>query len=176
MNEKKKSALLKVARRLNEEGVFWGVGASFALYMHGLVGKFHDFDLMVRRADIHAARRVFDSLGTGRRTPPDDVYRTEIFLEYDIDGTEFDVMCNLAVRTDGREYVYRFEDCPLEHREIDHVDIPLMPLEDWYAIYRILPGREAKAQLLLRHLQENGCAHPERLQAFLADLPAPKKA
>ncbi|NLA54057.1 MAG: hypothetical protein GX858_06895 [Clostridiales bacterium] len=46
-------------------------------------------------------------------------------------------------------------------------------MEDWYVIYQLIPGREAKVKLIEDYLKSNKISHPNLLQTALeGNLPA----
>ena len=45
--EEKLRVLSHIARRLNDEGILWALGASTMLYLNGIAEKFDDLDVMV---------------------------------------------------------------------------------------------------------------------------------
>lgn len=145
----KLTVLAKIGRALNAEGITWAVGASLLLYFKGLVDNFHDIDIVMAEQDVLRARAVLDGMGTVERRMPDDSYRTRMFLEYNIDGVEMDVMAGFAILDkDGVEHYFplRREDIQ-EHTQVHGVDIPLQRLQAWQEYYGLM-GRDAKVTLI----------------------------
>ena len=145
--EEKLRALARAAEALNRSGVVWALGASAMLYLRGLAGTFHDIDLMVTEADADAARAILDRLGT--RQPPHSAgtYRTRVFLEYEVEGVEFDLIAGFVIVSGGQSH-----SCPLRPEDIDGEvsvlgqRIPLHSLACWQRCYALM-GRAEKAAL-----------------------------
>lgn len=145
----KLAVLKKAAAALNGADVTWCLGASGLLYFKGLVETFHDIDIMVTEEDADKAEAVFLALGARRLPPnPDEKYRTRRFLEYVLEGVEFDVIAGFVIVNGGTEY-----DCSLtrdrigETAELEGVTVPLHSLALWKKYYSLM-GREKRAALL----------------------------
>lgn len=162
------NTLVEIARALNQAGAHWGVGASVLLYYCGLVDTPHDIDIMTSEADTDMVASILG--GMGNETPGDpgrSLYTTSRFLEYVVDGTDVDVMAGLAIRHADGTYVLPFDDGAVTMtRTEDGVTIPLMSLEDWYVLYQLIPGREAKVKLIENRVLNTG----------IADLPLLERA
>jgi hypothetical protein len=166
--------LVEMARALNQAGAHWGVGASVLLYYCGLVDTPHDIDIMTDETDADMVATILDRMGN--ETPGDpgrSLYSTSRFLEYAVDGTDVDVMAGLAIRHTDGTYVLPFEDRSVTMTRTENgVTIPLMSLEDWYVLYQLIPGREAKVKLIEDHMLSTGIADLSVLKRALArDLP-----
>lgn len=146
----KLAALAKVGRALNAAKVTWAVGASLLLYFHGIADDFHDVDLMTTEADVARVREILLALGTLAPPHPAAQYKTRHFLEFTIDGVEFDVMAGFVITCDGADH-----DCPFTpahidgYREVDGVSIPLQRVSDWRGYYARM-GRAGKVALIDR--------------------------
>ncbi|MCX6084553.1 MAG: hypothetical protein NT102_06275 [Caldiserica bacterium] len=167
-------ALVEIGRALNQAGAHWGVGASVLLYYHCLVEKPHDIDIMIAEADADMVAAVLD--GIGSETPGDpgrSLYSTTRFLEYLVDGTEVDIMAGFAIKHIGGTYVLPFDDWLVATTRTESgVTIQFMSLEDWYVIYQLIPGREAKVKLIEERLQSCGLVDLSVLDRALArELP-----
>ncbi|HWQ22154.1 MAG TPA: hypothetical protein VN478_05460 [Clostridia bacterium] len=171
--------LLVIARALNQADVHWGVGASVLLYYHGLVDAPHDIDIMISEADADMVASILGTLG--REAPGDparSLYSTSRFLEYVVDGTDIDVMAGFAIRHDDGTYVFPFDERSVTMRKsVDGVTIPFSSLEDWYVLYQLMPGREAKVKLIEDHIRSDGIADEVLLRrALAAGLPSDVRA
>lgn len=144
--------LARVARALNGEGILWAVGASFLLYAKGIVDDFGDFDIMIADADAGRARQVFDTLGRQKPGKPNPKYATRMFLEYVVDGVEFDLMAGFTVIADGRAHAFSLDaDGVAEMLPIGGVPIPLQSVEAWRTFY-VLMDRPHKVALIDAYL------------------------
>ena len=158
MSEKEK-VLLNIASRLNESGLFWGVGASLLLVFHGIAHQYNDIDLMVAEKDIEKADEILSSLGNKKVRQPTETYATDYFYEYVIDGVEIDVMCNFKICREGITYLYDFDcDYELEFIRVRDVNMPLTRIEDWYLLYLLMPNREKRITQIEEYFKEKGIA------------------
>lgn len=168
MDEKLRAVLSKAGALLDAGNILWGVGASVLLWRYGLVEAPRDIDIMVGQADAERAARLLDGLGTrveGRGAGP---FVTEHFYEFDVDGVEVDVMGGFAVRYGGGVYRYRFDARSVPRRlAVAGHCLPFMSLEEWLALYLLMPGREQRAALIERHLRERGLEYPALLRRML---------
>ena len=88
----KLKVLTDIAKRLNENNIKWGVGASLLLYFKSITDTFNDIDLMVTAEDVDRLRTVLSEIGKMRPSNPNKMYRTRHFYEFVIDGVDVDVM------------------------------------------------------------------------------------
>lgn len=155
MSDRLRGVLKRVAKLLNSEGIIWGVGASVMLNHYGIVEDPRDIDIMVGMEDIHRLDSVLSELGERGVGVPDEVYKTKYFYEYMIDGIEVDVMAGLCIHRGGTDHSFPFNrDSIGEWMEVDGVEVPLAKLEEWYEIYKVLPGRERKAEAIGKYLMK----------------------
>jgi hypothetical protein len=156
--EGKLAALAKAARALNAANIVWAVGASALLYLEGAADTFNDLDVLIAGGAFDAARQAMLSLGAvEKRAPVSEVFATDGFAEFQLDGVDFDILCGFAVRRGGNVYRYAFD---AEHvtstADVKGVPVPLSPLADWFVLYLLMPGREKKARRVAAFLK----AHP----------------
>ncbi|GLI54962.1 hypothetical protein PM10SUCC1_04770 [Propionigenium maris DSM 9537] len=160
MGDRLRDVLKRVAKLLNNGGITWAVGASVMLNHYGLVEETGDIDIMVSMEDIQRLDSILSKLGERVVGVPDETYKTKYFYEYMIDGVEVDVMAGLCVHREGRDHSFPFNrDSIGEWMEVDGVEVPLAKLEEWYEIYKVLPGRERKAEAIGKYLDSH---HPRR--------------
>ncbi|WP_159881941.1 nucleotidyltransferase family protein [Paenibacillus puerhi] len=172
-------ALRLIAAHLNEAKLEWALGGSALLAWHGLTESVNDLDLLVSVRDAAQAHEVLKALGTSSVMAPKEPYCTAYYTRYSIAGTGVDMMGLFSIRHD--EGVYRLDWRADEQGEAvripvgqagEAVEVPLSSLEDWYVLYRLLPGRSDKAELIERYWQKSGGPKPERLRPALArELP-----
>jgi len=171
--------LVRIAHALNQAGVHWGIGASVLLYYYGLVDAPHDIDIVISEADADVVASILG--GLGREAPGDparSLYSTSRFLEYIVDGTDVDVMAGFAIRHQSGTYVFPFDDRSVTMRKsVEGVTIPFSSLEDWYVLYQLMPGREAKVKLIEDYIRNHGIAAEVLLErALAAELPTHVRA
>lgn len=56
------NTLSYIGKKLNDEGIVWGVGASILLNHYGLVDKPNDIDILVDLNDIEKADKILKSI------------------------------------------------------------------------------------------------------------------
>lgn len=156
--EEKLVLLTRVARALNAAHVVWAVGASALLYLEGVAEDFEDFDLLIAPESLSAAENAFHVLGAVRHAPapPVAAYATGSFVEYELRGVEFDLLCDFAIRRKDAVYRYPFGLERIAGSTVLHGErVPLCPLADWMVLYLLMPGRSKKAALISRYLKTN---------------------
>lgn len=162
--------LVYIAEKLNQADIVWGVGASMLLNMRGIADKPNDIDILVDIKDIDKADEILSGIGEKKTRVKTDTYSTKYFYEYVINGFDIDVMSGLQINHIDGVFEFTFDYGAIsEIRNINGVKIPLTSLEDWYVIYQLIPGREAKAAMIEDYLIENGVAEPEFLLEALED-------
>lgn len=168
------TSLSFIGKKLNAASLVWGVGGSVLLHRHGLEDKPNDIDMFVAMEDVQAADHVLAEIGQGKQGKGTDVFATKHFYEYLIKGVHVDVMAEFALRHGQGLYEYCFNRRSITGTDIiGEVEIPFTALEDWYVIYQLIPGREAKVKLIEDYLKSNKISHPNLLQTALeGNLPA----
>lgn len=146
--EHKLHVLSHISGLLNKANVTWAVGASLLLYLKGKTDLFHDIDLMILESDIETTKQILSKEGILLPAHPDRQYHTRHFLEYVIDGVDFDVMAGFVIVNDGQEY-----DCSLKESDITESisihgqQIPLQSLDCWKYYYSLM-GRNEKVKMI----------------------------
>lgn len=157
MDKKMREVLKKIAEALNDEGVSYGIGASVMLYHHGIGRSPRDIDIQVELSDIKKLDEILSAFGEKRERLPNAVYRTRYFYEYDIDGVEVDVMGGLCVNHEGEDHAFDFTGKSLEgYMDLEGIRVPLVSLREWHEIYKVLPGREEKVEMIEKYMREKG--------------------
>ena len=131
--DKKLEVLSRIGRRFNDAGITWAVGASLLLYFNRKVSDFHDIDIMTAEEDVFRARDILLELGALQPPSPNPGYKTRHFLEFTVDGVDYD--CAF-----GRENIAGFT-------EVGGVRIPLQSASDWRRYYQLM-GRPEKAEMI----------------------------
>ena len=151
--EYKLQVLKKVANELNNANVLWAIGSSSLLYFKGVVDTFNDFDLFISVNDTEKAKECFNKLGVQQPLYYDAVnYGTKTFLEYIVDGVEFDFMADFSIINEGKEYLYPVEDSIESYYDLEGVQIPCQSLKQWIECYRLMK-REHKAILIENYIK-----------------------
>lgn len=174
MNSEIESVLAKTGTVLNASKVLWGVGASLLLNRYGLVNTVNDIDIVVSLADIDKADRLLSALGEKQATRDSDIYATDYFFEYIIDGINVDMMAGFKInlRQSVFEYGFDHQSVPLRF-SVGCVDIPYSTLEDWYVLYQLMPDRDHKVELIADYLTTHGVEHKQLLRRIADDEKLP---
>ena len=150
----KLKVLTDIAKRLNENNIKWGVGASLLLYLKGITDTFQDIDIMVTAEDVDRLRITLSEIGKMQPSNPNKMYRTRHFYEFVIDGVDVDVMEGFVIVKDGLEYDCSFtSDSIYEYINISGENIPLQSVSDWRRFYELM-GRDAKVEMIDRALDK----------------------
>lgn len=164
------NTLSYIGKKLNEEGIVWGVGASILLNNYGLIDKPNDIDILVDLKDIGKADMVLKGIGEKIAWEMTDTYSTKYFYEYIINGFDIDVMAGLSIKYNNGTFKYIFDQSSIsEIKIINGVNIPLTSLEDWYVIYQLIPNRETKAYMIENYLISNGIRKSNLLKRTLKE-------
>jgi hypothetical protein len=162
------NTLSYIGKKLNEEGIVWGVGASILLNHYGLIDKPNDIDILVDLKDIEKVDKILKSIGEKVVGEKIDTYSTKYFYEYTVNGVDVDVMAGLSINYDKGTFKYIFDQSSIsEFKIINGVNIPLTSLEDWYVIYQLIPNREIKVAMIENYLLSNGINNPNLLKRTL---------
>jgi len=123
------------------------------------VPTFNDLDLMIAGGQLADAKSAMLAAGAAEvpASPPNPAFSSAGFLEFRLDGTDFDLLEGFAVRAGNEVYAYNFNaDRIGAVWDAAGVSVPLCPLADWFVLYQLMPGRQKKAKLIAQYL----LAHP----------------
>lgn len=141
--EKKLKILTKVAKELNANNITWAIGASLLLYFKGITDEFHDIDIMVAERDVEDIKKILLSFGRLHPKNPNVQYKTKDFMEFEIEGIDFDIMAGFTIVNNGIEHYFPFEKKNIkEYIGIEGIDIPLQSVEDWLTYYKVMDRTE----------------------------------
>lgn len=85
-----------------------------------------------------------------------ELYSTELFKTYNIDGIDIDIMSNFTIMTDEGAYTYPFDEDSISRTKVLQCEnIPVMSLENWLVAYSLIK-RKVKAEKIRTFLIENG--------------------
>jgi len=162
-----------IGKKLNEESIVWGIGASILLNNYGLIDKPNDIDILVDIKNIEKLDLILREIGEKKTREKTDTYSTTYFYEYVVDGFDVDVMAGLKINHADGIYKYDFDKNSItDIKKINEVNIPLTSLEDWYVIYQLIPNREKKVNMIEKYLLTNGVENPAFLEkALRKELP-----
>lgn len=168
------AALSRALGELNREGLLWCAGASFLLFSHGLLEKFGDLDLIVAEGDIARAEGILDRAGAKLRPgEPHPCFASRRFLKGCLDGLEIDLICGMRILRGEFSCRYILDSAAIAgEARLAGERVPLAAPEDWLVLYRMMPGRTARADLVAAWLKERGAGRPGLLRrALLQPLP-----
>lgn len=165
----KTHCLLKIAQAFENSRILWGLGASMMLYCRGLVGNAADLDLVIAPECMAAANEILSGMGQRLPAAPRGQYATRAFYEYEIHGVAVDAMAGMTLLSGGEAFHYTLLPQFLERVPVKGVSVPMTALEDWYLLYMLMEGREAKVRLLEAHFS----AHGLRREVLAARLEEP---
>lgn len=154
-NEIKIATFLKVAKILNENNITWAVGASLLLYFKGITDKFNDIDLMVAEKDIEKTKTIFLSLGKEYPKNPNLQYKSKCFLEFNVDGIDFDIISGFVIVNNNCDHYFPLEKNSIaEYFYLENTSIPLQSVNDWLTYYTLM-NRKEKVEMIKNYLNKN---------------------
>ena len=154
-NEIKIATFLKVAKILNENNITWAVGASLLLYFKGITDKFNDIDLMVAEKDIEKTKTIFLSLGKEYPKNPNLQYKSKCFLEFNVDGIDFDIISGFVIVNNNCDHYFPLEKNSIaEYFCLENTSIPLQSVNDWLTYYSLM-NRKEKVEMIKNYLNKN---------------------
>lgn len=160
--------LAKIGKVLNSRNITWGVGGSLLLHFYGLVDDPNDVDILVAEEDVEQINEVFNSLAVAKEVVSKEPFRTRYFSKYIANQVDFDVMGGFAIEHSEGVYQLDFtEESVVGFREIRAVEIPLCSLEDWFVLYSLIPGKQAKVELLEAYFHLSGLPNSSILEKEL---------
>lgn len=176
MDKKLEKVLIQISKALNNSDILWSVGASLLLNRYGLVDNPTDIDITTLASDIHQIDKILSSIGQKQAESTSDIYLTDYFYEYVIDGVNVDVMAGLKIRSGNSVFTYDFDKESVPHCfEINNVKIPFSTLEEWSILYQLMPQREAKVKLINGYFNKYGIQYPHLLERMTNQIQLPIK-
>lgn len=140
----------RIALLLNKHHIAWILGGSCMLFFRGLVEDFDDIDLIVDVLDIARIKRLFQ--GEKRlQKKASSAFKTKHFLVYSIDDVTVEIMADLVIVHNQKDYLCSYGDMQSELWMLEHHQIQLATLSDWLLYYRLMK-REDKVALITEHL------------------------
>ena len=138
LKDKKISVLVKIARELNKNNILWCLGASAMLYLRGYVSDFDDIDIMTSENDVEKIKLILGAYGTLAEDSPNSKYKTKVFLEYNIEDIDVDVMAGLVIVSDNIEHYFPLKEEDSDVILVDGVDIYIASIESWLKYYTLM--------------------------------------
>lgn len=103
---------------------------------------------MVAESDVENTKKILLSFGELQPKNPNIQYKTKDFMEFNIEGIDFDVMAGFVIVNNNIEHYF-----PLEKKDIkDYIDIqgttiPLQSIEEWLTYYKLM-DRTKKVKMI----------------------------
>ncbi len=132
-------ALIQVAKLLNSKKISWLLGASGALYVHGLAIIPQDLDFFTSAQNVRNLENDFQQYLTNPLHYFDQVNQKEIEFQAKINGIEIEV-CELEISGE------------LVQVDFHGVPIPVSPLADYLKIYADNPKHTDRVALIHQKL------------------------
>ena len=171
--QNKLAALGRVARALNAAQIVWAVGATALLYLLEIEAEPERIELMVEIADFEPARATLRAVGGGSQPAPALNAACAVALRdvLRVDEVDFDLICDLTIRRKEGTYRYLFDQSRVAARlRLEDTLVPLTPLEDWYVLYQLIPGRAKLVTQISRYFRTHaGSGNHARLNPWLAN-------
>ena len=147
--------LVKIAIQFNQNHIRWNLGASCMLYLRGIAKKFHDIDILIHEDDVQKVKEIMSSYTLTKKTTDPLKYRTKVFLNYDVDGVDFDLMARFSIV--DQEKIYEFplllEDMK-EYILVSHEKVYVSSIETWLNYYQLM-HRYDKVEMIKDYLQKH---------------------
>ena len=145
---KNKLEVLKtIAKKFNDAGIKYAIGASVLLYFKGIVDKFHDLDIMVDMNDVDKVKEILNKFGTLQYSPDNNNFKTKAFLQYVVDDVGIDVIGGFIIVKDGIDYDCTLQKEIIDYTYLDGVKIALDTIDNWYKYYSLM-GRDNKVKMI----------------------------
>ncbi len=167
------NALTDFAKECNAANLVWAVGGSLLLAQYGLVSRPNDIDILTDPESFAQAASIMKSIGEEQPRTDTPTFSTLHYRKYIVSNVMVDLMSGLAINHPYGQFRFFFDSASISGTmKTDGMEIPLASLEDWYVIYSLIPGRQAKADLIRTHLMTNGVRRANLLSRILeAQLP-----
>ncbi|QRN85958.1 hypothetical protein JR334_01620 [Clostridia bacterium] len=158
--EDKLIMLAEIAERLHSGNIEFGIGSSMLLYLNGLVDEARDIDLFINEESTDKVRALLRHLGEIRLKPGKKLYTSRSFFTLITEKVDVDVIAAFGVRGDGYIGSISITKESIERDLVIHGQtIPLMYLEDWLELYKLM-GRKEKVDILNRYFKTH-CKSPQ---------------
>lgn len=141
--DKKIELLIRIAHEFNKTNISWALGASMLLYFKGIIDEFNDIDLMIIEEDVDIAYKILSKMSKIKPVEPNPKYQTKIFMKFEIDMINVDVMAGFMIVNGNKVY-----DCSLKKEQIvekiflGNEVIPLQSINLWKKYYHLMDRKD----------------------------------
>ena len=157
--------LLELAEFLNSNKINWALGASFMMKLRSIEVDVNDIDLMIHERDFDHACQLISKHGIEKPISYSSVFQTERYKKFEYKDLSIDCMAGMTIHTDSRIIKYHFDQAE-SYVILGNANIPLCYLEDWYVLYRCMPNRQSKVEMIETYFI-NHRANKERIKKLL---------
>ncbi len=167
------STLKMFTRQFNETRIFWGVGGSVLLKHYGITKHVNDIDLLIAADDAIHAKEIIEKLGKGGQGVSKEPFHSEFFYQYSINDTDVDLISRFRIQHEKGMYELQLDSSSITgYITVEHIQIPLTALEDWFVLYQLFHAKKEKADHIESYFREKGIQYPHLLErALLEPLP-----
>ncbi len=153
MNKEFNDTLAYIGNILNNNKITWVVGGSVLLNHYEITDIVNDIDIIVTMSDYEKVKEILTSLEKIKELPKKGIYKTEGYLKLKVNNVDIDIMANFKIEHSNGVYEYILnKDSISQVTQINNISVPLGKIEDWYEIYKLIPGRDEKVKMLEEYL------------------------
>lgn len=152
--ENKIQVLKRIAAHFNENHITWNLGASANLYLRSIIDNFNDLDIMILEKDVDKVQTILSDIALLKDKRPSSNFGTKVFLNYEIDGIDIDIMAGFAIKYQDEMHAFPLrEDVSFDTVQIDDVTIYLEKIEVWLRYYELMERHE-KVSMIKQYIKE----------------------
>ncbi len=153
INDKIKT-LCKIASAFNENKVKWALGGSLLLYFHGVVEDFNDIDILIDAKDAKISEKLMNELGTRLATPISEIFKSPVFMKYDLNGLQVDIIADFSIVHNEKNHVFPLKAEDIKSTiEVNGETIYLHSLSEWKKYYSLM-NKEWTSKKIESHLKK----------------------
>jgi hypothetical protein len=151
--KQKEKVLSELAKCLNENNVKWALGGSMMLYFRKITSHANDLDIMINVEQKEVVKDLFLNLGKMHESQESTVFQSQVFLEFDIDGVEIDVIGGFVINVDGNAQCYPLENKEYDQITVDNETVFLDDISAWYTYYKAM-NKDIRVQEINTYLSK----------------------
>lgn len=122
--------------------------------MKNIVEDFNDIDILIDIKDVDKVIKIMNEIGIKKDTQSHLNYLTQVFLEYEVDRVEIDIMAGFKIKT----YDKIIDGSLKKEQIVEYIDfydtnIPLQSIDLWLEYYTYMK-RLDKVELMYIKIKE----------------------
>lgn len=122
--------------------------------MKNIVEDFNDIDILIDIKDVDKVIKIMNEIGIKKDTQSHSNYLTQVFLEYEVDRVEIDIMAGFKIKT----YDKIIDGSLKKEQIVEYIDfydtnIPLQSIDLWLEYYTYMK-RLDKVELMYIKIKE----------------------